>query len=166
MCRWHLDPAGPEEHIEVGGREAQQPTNFEIGDPSFGDQPPHVAVVDVEIAGRFSEGERPSIACGGSLGKWLRATWVGLLIRSRYLWWAHHTSVSTSKQVDSRGCWDPLRRPGHAASFRRTKRSSWAMASNGMPAARAFRTWSIWKNETRGTSRSSRNPAKRATLRS
>jgi hypothetical protein len=60
--RRRFDTAGCEIGVEVDGGEAEQPADFEVGDPLFGDEAPDVAVGDVEVTGRLGQAEGSLIA--------------------------------------------------------------------------------------------------------
>jgi hypothetical protein len=59
-CRF--DTAGCEVGVEVDDSEAEQPADFEVGDPLFGDEAADVAVGDVEVTGRLGQAEGSLVA--------------------------------------------------------------------------------------------------------
>jgi hypothetical protein len=60
--RRRFDTTGGEVGVEVDGGEAEQPADFEVGDPLFADEAADVAVGDVEITGRLGQAEGSLVA--------------------------------------------------------------------------------------------------------
>jgi hypothetical protein len=65
MRRRYLYPAALDEGVQIGGREPEQAAYLEIRDAPLGNQTPHVTLVDIQILGRFAQGEWPSSSRDG-----------------------------------------------------------------------------------------------------
>src|ERR1035441_10405843 len=139
--RRRFDTAGCEVGIEVDNSEAEQPADFELGDPLFGDEAANVAVGDVEVTGRLGQVEGPLVAESAIFWSWivdvpwgLRLLGAGVSARG-----AHLTSKFGAHQVHVQFLAPSVPGPGHIG-FLRTRMPSWAIARCRVPAARALRT--------------------------
>jgi hypothetical protein len=122
-CRF--DTAG----VEVDNSEAEQPADFEVGDPLFGDEAADVAVGDIEVTGRLGQAEGSLVAESAIFWSWIvDVPWglrlLGAEVSARG---AHLTSKFGAHQVHLRFLTLSLPGPAHIG-FLRTRMSSWAIA--------------------------------------
>jgi hypothetical protein len=69
--RRRFDTAICEVGVEVDGGEAEQPADFEVGNPLFGDEAADVTVGDVEVTGRLGQAEGSLVAESAVFSSWI-----------------------------------------------------------------------------------------------